>query len=70
MSDQIIWSYESRRKVRWNNSQHVGLWEGGGGLLAHLSHFWANGFPTLKVPKTCDPILVTLLKTLEKTTPL
>ena len=28
----------------------------------HLSHFWANYFLTLKVPKKCDPILVTLLK--------
>ena len=26
----------------------------------HLSHFWANDFLTLKVPKTCDPILVTI----------
>ena len=36
----------------------------------HLSHFWANDFLTLKVPKKCDPILVTLLKMLEKATPL
>ena len=36
----------------------------------HLSHFWANDFLTLKVPKKCDPILVTLLKMLEKSTPL
>ena len=28
----------------------------------YLSHFWANNFLTLKIPKTCDPILVTLLK--------
>ena len=28
----------------------------------NLSHFWANDFLTLKVSKTCDPILVTLLK--------
>ena len=27
----------------------------------HLSHFWANDFLTLKVPKKCDPIQVTLL---------
>ena len=26
----------------------------------HLSHFWANDFLTLKVPKKCDPILVTI----------
>ena len=36
----------------------------------HLSHFWANDFLTLKVPKKCDPILVTLLKMLEKATQL
>ena len=36
----------------------------------HLSYFWANDFLTLKVPKTCDPILDTLLKMLENTTPL
>ena len=36
----------------------------------HLSHFWANDFLTLKVPKKCDTILVTLLKMLEKATPL
>ena len=39
----------------------------------HLSHFWANDFLTLKVPKKCNPILVilvTLLKMLEKATPL
>ena len=36
----------------------------------HLSHIWANDFLTLKVPKKCDPILVTLLKMLEKATPL
>ena len=34
-----------------------------------LSHFWANNFLTLKVPKKCDPILVTLSKVLEKMTP-
>ena len=33
----------------------------------HLSSFF---FFTLKVPKKCDPILVTLLKLLEKMTPL
>ena len=36
----------------------------------HLSHFWANGFLTLKVPKKCDPTLVTLMKMLEKPTQL
>ena len=36
----------------------------------HLSHFWANNFLTFKVLKKCNPILVTLLKILEKTTPL
>ena len=36
----------------------------------HVSHFWANDFLTLKVPKKCDPILVTLLEMLEKATPL
>ena len=36
----------------------------------HLSHVWANDFLTLKVPKKCDPILVTLLKMFEKATPL
>ena len=36
----------------------------------HLSHFWANYFLTLKVPKRYDPIPVTLLKMLEKATPL
>ena len=36
----------------------------------HLSHFWAIDLLTLKVPKKCDPILVTLLKMLEKVTPL
>ena len=36
----------------------------------HLSHFWANDFLNLKVPKTCDPILVTLWKMPEKATPL
>ena len=36
----------------------------------HLSHFCVNDFLTLKVPKTCDPILVTLLKMLEKATSL
>ena len=36
----------------------------------HLSHFWANNFLTLKVPKKGNPILVTLLKMLEKTTAL
>ena len=37
---------------------------------SHLSHFWANDLLTLKVPKKRDPILVTLLKMLEKATPL
>ena len=32
----------------------------------HLSHFWANDFLTLKVPKKCDPILITLLKMLKR----
>ena len=37
----------------------------------HLNHFWDNNFLTLKVPKKCDAILVTLLnKMLEKATPL
>ena len=36
----------------------------------HLSHFWENDFLTLKVPKKCDPILVTLLKMFEKAIPL
>ena len=36
----------------------------------HLSRFWAKNFLTLKVLKKCDPIIVTLLKMLEKTTPL
>ena len=35
----------------------------------HLSHFWANNFLSLKVPKKCDPILVTLWKVFEKMTP-
>ena len=26
----------------------------------YLSHFWANDFLNLKVPKKCDPILVTI----------
>ena len=36
----------------------------------HLSHFWVNDFLTLKVLKTYYPILVFILKMLEKTTPL
>ena len=35
-----------------------------------LSDFWAINFFTLKVPKKCQPILVTLLIMLEKDTPI
>ena len=38
-------------------------------FIPHLSHFLANDFLNLKVPKNCDPILVTLLKRPEKGAP-